>query len=169
MATVRETVGASDANSYVTVGEATTYFGERLNAGAWTTAGTTSPEQQGPALIMAARRLEQARWQGRKADEAQALAWPRTGTHDPDGILYDSDTIPTPVKRAQMELALVLLNEGTTDWLADSGLEGFKGLKVGPLAMETKPRSAGTLPANVSREVAHVLASSGATVRMERG
>lgn len=165
--TIVATVGASDANSYVDVDTASDYFDGRLNAAEWTTAGNTSPETQSTALAMAARRLDQELFVGRKYDDDQALEWPRTGARDPNGRLFGTDEIPPRVKRAQMELALALLRD--TDLLEDTGLEAFRNLKVGPLALETKPSSAGSLPANVMREIAPYLIAGGAAVRMERG
>lgn len=150
-ATITATVGGSTSNSYVTLVEADAHFDARLDATDWS--GATD-DTKNRALIQATQRLDQQRFKGRREDEDQALAFPRVGTFDRDGYAYDSDTIPTPVKRAQMELALAMLG---TDLLADTGLEGFKRAKVGPLDVETRYRPAGTLPAHVRREIAHLV------------
>ena len=160
--------GAATANSYVTVVEATAFFDGRLDSAEWTTAGTTSPETQTTALAMAARRLNQELWAGTIADEDQSLEWPRTGAYDRNGYAYASDAIPQPVKNAQMELALVLLKG--TDSLDDTGLEGFERLKVGPLEMVMRQRTAGQLQANVRREIAFLLTTPSAYgFHVERG
>ena len=154
------TVGGASANSYVTDAEATAYFIGRLNAEAWDVA--LDPEA---ALLSAARRLDQESYRGTSAEAAQALAWPRSGVTDEDGRTVASDAIPDRVKRAQMELALAMLGD---DLLADTGLEGFESVKVGPLDVTPRHRTAGALPANVRRELAPFLAGSTIEFRMER-
>lgn len=163
MATIDATAGGSSSNSYVTQAEADTHFDGRLDED-FTWAGAAFPVE---ALITAARRLDQETWKGIATDSDQALAWPRYGVKDKDGRQIANDAIPTAVKRAQMELAWALLSDD--DFFSDTGLEGFKSLKVGPLEMETRMRPAGNLPANVRREIDHLLANSGANISMERG
>jgi len=154
-AAIDATVGGASANSYVLLATATTFFDETLNVSDWTGATT---DEQNRALISAARRLDQVAWAGQKADEDQALAWPRIQTYDVDGLPYDSDVIPTAIQRAQMKLALAML---AGDLLADTGLEGFINLKVGPLDVTPRLRNAGDLPADVLREIRHVLETAG--------
>lgn len=156
--TIVTTVGASTANSYLSVADATTYFNKRLGSSEWTTAGTTSPETQTTALAMAALWMEQETWAGRIADSDQALAWPRIGTVDKDGYSIDATTIPQVIKDAQCECALALLKDN--DLLDDTGLEGFKSLEVGSLALETRVRSAGSIPAYVRKRLSHLLANA---------
>jgi hypothetical protein len=165
-ATIITTVAGATSNSYVTLAEAETYFAERLNVSNWDDAA--SDDIKNRALISAARRLDQEGWAGLKYDADQALAWPRTGTYDRDGVLYASDAIPEPVTTAQLNLALAMLGG---DLLADSGLEGFINLKVGPI--DVTPRlgaAAGGLPADVAREIAHLLDTpAAANFRIARG
>ena len=149
-------------NTYGTEAEANAYFLQRVNAEDWDTA--IDPEA---ALVSAARRLDQESFQGVRTDSTQAMAWPRTGATDEDGYAIASDAYPAALKRAQFELALALLSD---DMLAETGLEGFESVKVGPL--DVTPRhghKAGRLPANVRREIAHLLRAGEGSVRLIRG
>ena len=163
-ASIDATVGGASANSYVTVAEATSYFEGRLNASEWSGA---SDDEQIRALIMAARRIDQEVYVGRSYDDDQAMQWPRTGVYDPNDRIYGTDEVPERVKRGQLELALALLQ--TTDLLEDTGLEGFESVQVGSLDVEPRHTSAGSLPANVLRELSPFLMAGAAGVRLQRG
>lgn len=166
MPTIDATVGGASANSYITRAAATTYFDERLNSGAWTSA---SNENKDRALIQATRRLDQEDWQGVKVASGQALDWPRYWATDEDGEEYDSAAIPQPIKDATCELALRFLNDGTTDTLADTGLEEFAAAKIGPMEVErNRAFKAGQLPENVLRLLRHVIRSATASRRVSR-
>src|SRR5690242_12165350 len=123
-ASLTTTVGGASSNSYVTAVEAQAYLDARPNVAAWDDANADTRIR---ALITAARRLNDETFAGDPVftDPRQALAWPRYGAVDRDGITLDSDEIPQIVKDAQVELALSYLNAGTDDFLADSGLEAF--------------------------------------------
>lgn len=170
MPTLTTTVGGASSNSYISVADATTYFDERLHpqTSLWTSASTDDKER---ALITATRRLDDEDWQGIRTTTAQALDWPRYWANDEDGEEYDEDSIPTIVQHATCELALRLLidNAASQDTLADTGLEEFKSAKAGPLNMERNPTfSAGQLPQQVKRMLAHVIRTARGSVRMER-
>lgn len=133
MPTVVATAGATNANSYATVAEGTTYFDERLQTDNWTDA-----DNQARALIMATRRIDTLRFEGEKAASGQALKWPRISVFDDNGDEYASDSIPTLVKHATFEEALRILNDNASskDTFAVTGLAQFKRAKVGPLEVE---------------------------------
>jgi hypothetical protein len=131
-------------NSWVTLEEADAYFATLLNTGAWTEAGEESPPLQEPALITAHGRLSQETF-------SKAI---------------DADDPPENLKRAQMKLALAMLDD---DMLADTGLEGFESLKVGPISMVLRSRVAGALPADVRRELGGLLMGSPYQFRILRG
>jgi len=166
-ASIDATIGGPSSNSYVTVAEADAYFDGRLDAADWTAA---SADEKIRALITATLRLEQETYEGAKyrSDPAdQRLAWPRAGATDQNGWAYDTDIIPEPVQRAQMELALAMLG---SDLLSDTGLEGFEQVHVGPLSITPRQaHEAGDLPRNVRRHIAHVLLSSAGAVHVMRG
>jgi hypothetical protein len=148
------TVGASNANSFVTPEEMTAYCDGRLNAGIWTEA-----EEQLPALVEATRDLTVLQWLGERASATQALAWPRAYCPDPDlegtvdglvvdlvvrrwPVVFPADIIPERVRVATCELALQYLKAGGTDLAVVSADDGVKRKKVGPL--ETEWRDAHT-------------------------
>src|SRR5262249_16056974 len=131
------TIGATDANSFVTMAEAENYHNARLNSAAWTDANA---DDKARALLMAANRLQLENWLGNRGTTTQRLAWPRlaVGKIDPVSVgfgyggnwgyggnyayfteVYQSNEIPQPVKDAQCELALAYL-EGFDDGAEDA-------------------------------------------------
>jgi len=103
--TVVDTVGAADANSYLSVVDATAILDERLGASAWTDA---APDDKARALIMATRDIDSLRINGQPYTSTQALQFPNSVQSEP------SDEIPVDVQRACAEQALWLLqNSGT--------------------------------------------------------
>lgn len=123
------TVGAANANSYVTLADAETYLEGRLNISAWTAATTDTKNR---ALVEAQRTISPLPWAGSRTTDTQALAWPRQYVANPDAplplqnvarenllptyiVYYDDDVVPQRVKDAQVELALEFLKAGTTD------------------------------------------------------
>jgi len=63
-------------DEYISVSDATTYFGstKHLYADAWSDATT---DEKTAALNMAQQKIESIRWKGRKYSEDQDLQWPR--------------------------------------------------------------------------------------------
>lgn len=163
------TVGSASANSYVTLAELATYAGDRLDVADYTAATDAERTQ---ALLQACRRIEQIAddgsgvgFKGLPVTSTQALAFPRSGIYDRNGNYIEPTVIPVYVKRAQMELAIFMLSE---DLLADSGLEGFDHVQVGPLNVTPSSRIAGELPENVRRELQPVLYGTRGTIRLVR-
>lgn len=128
--TLDATVGGATSNTYATLAEAESYFEARLHVSSWTAAATAT---KNAALAMATKALDRSVvWEGIKADEVQALQWPREYVEDPDtGEDFDSTAIPTRIKDAQCELALSLISEDRT---LDS--DGFKRIKAGSVEAE---------------------------------
>lgn len=91
------TVGGASANTYVDESEADAYF-ETFHwfAATWAGFGSTEKAQR---LIEAARAIDSLDFVAEKADEDQALEFPRS-TQD------DTAEIPPEVRKAQMEAAL---------------------------------------------------------------
>jgi len=83
-------------NSYATVAEADTYFGDRLGADAWSGASQIDKPK---ALITATSVIDMEDYLGDKVDPDQALEFPRVG-YDP---------VPTDIIVATYELALHFL------------------------------------------------------------
>lgn len=161
------TIGAANANSYVTLVEAETYFDNRPDATSWP---DTDEDEQLRVLLRAAKRLNQLNWLGARAASTQALAWPRIGvakrdTADiyavggysgwsyPYGVIgeqYLSTEIPQQVKDAQCEFAFEILN-GFNDG-AEAEVKSFSDDKMS--VTFDQPRLAGELPAEVTRLLA---------------
>jgi hypothetical protein len=137
-------------NSFVSVDDADTFFTTHLKADAW-----DSVDDKGAALVTAYQRLDAEAW---KPD----LAF----TDADGGLVVDADEVPVRVLRAQMKLALAMSEQ---DMLADTGLEGFASVKVGPLDVTPRLRAAGQLPEDVRREIAPFLAGGSGSFRMVRG
>lgn len=164
MATLDPTIGGPGANTYLTIQDADQLADARPGADDWADASTAVKTR---ALIQAAYRLNDIEWTGRRATEAQALAWPRVGVRDRDGYAVPPDAVPDVVKRAQFELALTML-DGVP--LADTGLEGFESVQVGPIGVTPRhTQRAGALPEIVARAIRPLVAGGGtATIRLVR-
>ena len=112
--------GLSNANSYASVAEGDAYFEGHLYATAWTGASAGS---KAAALVMATRLVDsQYQFNGVRANEGQALQWPRERCPDPDRNLVTSslqspvlssfvpnDEVPAGVASAVCEMARELL------------------------------------------------------------
>jgi hypothetical protein len=157
--TLDATAKGADANSYVTVAEATSYFEGRLDpADTWANAvsGATTEEV---ALVMATARLELESFYGIPTTTTQRLKWPRIGTYDSKGDYNDSDLVPRCVKEATYELALALLQDETM--LDDTtGLQAFSRISAGSLSVDFRSRAADSgLPKIVRQLLAPVRTS----------
>lgn len=157
--TIVATAGSSTANSYITLDEADDYVEAMISStdvGQWTT-GTDDLRNR--ALAAAAQRLDRERFLGARADDSQALQWPRTGVRKPDTYVntyatgfpfrisedyFADDEIPDQIKHAQIELAVYLKNN--TDGISLSGLNDYKRVKIGSL--DITPDKAGAIGAD---------------------
>lgn len=145
-------------NSYVTVAEADSYFADRLNATAWTSADATL---KGQSLVTAAILLNEQRWIGTAVSEDQPLAFPRSGEYfDPrvGASVYLSAGIPSRVTNANFELALHLLQNDAL--LEDTG--GVSSLVVGPIQL-TSLQKANRIPKTVKTLITPLLINSGSS------
>ena len=156
--TVVATPGAADANAYVTEAEAAAYFASRLGGSAWDDLAEDA-QDKARALITATQRLDLERFPGARANSTQLLAWPRYGVVV-DGATLSGTTIPALVKAMCCEEALALLQNPEKS--ADTGLEGFASLDLGPLSLVTHPAaSAGALAAPTRRLLARLGGGTG--------
>lgn len=141
--TIIATAGASNANSFVTPAEMTTYCEGRLNAGIWEMLAT-----QLPALVEASRDLSNLYWKGSTVSATQALAWPRAYVQDPDApyddeaitlddiVYFPENQVPQRVKDATCELALQYLKAGTTDLAMPDPTDGIAAKQVDVISVE---------------------------------
>lgn len=143
MATIIVETGAivANANSYVTVAEADTYWSDR-NDTVWS---DLEPAAKQAALIIAAQYLEwNYEWKGSRISSNQNLVWPR---YLPDGLDEDeryiaNNVVPPRVKSAQIELAYVQAVTGDLQPNVDSGGLPTE-VKLGPLSVKyaTQPQT----------------------------
>jgi len=146
--TIHHTVGASNANSYLSLTDAQDLIDglvEDDDVTAWASATT---DQKNRALYTAAVRVDSERFLGAKATDTQGMQWPREGVLKPDtynrsisGFPYTLTAdyftvteIPDQVKEAQVILAVYLNNNKAG--LGLSGLEDYRRVGVGGIAVE---------------------------------
>lgn len=121
-------VGASDADSYVTLFEYEAYA-EKLG---WALSGVAATDEA--SLRRAAQILDREyHWRGIRDLEDQALAWPRENVGYVDGWLVDDYIIPQDIKDAQCELAY-LIQEGLDPVATITGV--VKSAGAGPARVE---------------------------------
>jgi hypothetical protein len=91
---VEDGTGLTTANSYVSEAEADAYF-EIVPAYSDVWAAYTATEKEN--LLRMATRVLDARtsWEGHKQVDESALRWPRKHVRDRDGLLVDSDLVPS--------------------------------------------------------------------------
>lgn len=122
---IKETgAGLTDANAYANTADGDAYHDGHLYATPWTAATLANKEA---ALVMATRLIDgQFQFDGVKANEAQALQWPREDCHDPDGDdELPSDAVPKAVIEATCEMARELLVVDRTAAPAGEGLKYY--------------------------------------------
>lgn len=159
MPTLVPTAGAANANTYVSLDEATAYFESRVPLDPpWDPSG----ELSAAALIMATRVLDSmsvARrrlvldgrggpsgrpyyitsraWTGEIATQEQSLAWPRSGMYDRLGRVLSDSVIPAELKDAQSELAgQLLISDTTLD--NDVIVQGIKEIRAASVQLKFK-------------------------------
>ena len=101
---VESGLGLADAESYISVADATTRQAA-LGQTNWATLSNAEMEQ---ALRRATQYMLQAyrgRWQGTRINSTQALDWPRYDVMI-DGYYQDSDEVPATIANACSDLAL---------------------------------------------------------------
>ena len=157
--TITATAGSASANSYITLSDANFIvdgFVEDDDVTAW---GSATDDQKHRALFTAAQRIDRERFLGARADDTQAMQWPRTGVRKPDTYVntyatgfpfrisedYFTDSeIPEQVRKAQVVLAVYLHNN--KDGIGLSGLEDYKHLQIGSIVVT--PAKTGSIGAD---------------------
>ena len=142
-----ETGTASEtSNSYATVAEADSYLLHHLSGGTWASKTT---EQKETYLIQAARIIDYgATYKGHKKERLQGMQWPRYAVEMRDPYPYrffDDTIIPPEIKRAQLEVAALLLIGG--DRTADQDSDGIASVALGKGALAV------TFDANTARSL----------------
>ena len=101
------TVGAADANSYVTVAEFNTYVEKLLNSDNLPKSSQTTLIKK--LLLAATEVIDAETFDGYRTDiSVQNLEFPRIGLVDRAGYSIDENTIPQELKDAVCEMAIFL-------------------------------------------------------------
>ncbi len=131
-ATINATIKNANANSYVTLTEANSYFETVPDSSTWT---NKTDDQKNRALISATRWIDSFVYYGDRCDDGQALKFPRNN-YQVDGVELSCDLIPQNIKYAQYELARALAND-TDAITGTTGKEGnISEAKLGDLAVK---------------------------------
>ena len=117
-------------NSYISVEDASSYFGERLFADTWTNAVA---DDKAKALIMASKKIDRQTLRGKKADADQVMEFPRAmysyepTQYDYGPGWYIQSAVPQEVLDATCEEALALLAYGSSKriMLQNQGVRSF--------------------------------------------
>jgi hypothetical protein len=165
---------------YSTPDEITAYHDTRRTRDEWR--AIASPTQ-GLLSIEATRYIDdrwRGKWKGRRFDQDQLLAWPRSGVYDEDGYLVDHTIKPQRVKDAAALIALEVsrLPAGTLD--LEPSVRGLdsqdierRSVQIGPLRRDVTYRSSSTRTAPIFPEVERLLSGyldiSTGSVRLIRG
>lgn len=138
---IDSTVGGASANAYDTVAYITTYSEGTVWASNW--AAKTADEKAALA-VRATRALDTLSFEGDRADDDQALQFPRVNVTLPNGNGLDSATIPAQIKQAWAHVACWLssIAAGTDPFSVDPTAK-YVSKQVGPLATTYVP-SVGT-------------------------
>jgi hypothetical protein len=133
---VEDGAGKADAESFISVADATGYHAARGNS-AWAALASDAVREQ---LLRKATEYMQTtyrqQWQGARAYSTQALDWPRIGVCV-DSFAVESSAVPVEVQRACAELAL---KASSASLLADQS-QGVKNKTVGPISITYDERS----------------------------
>ena len=139
-ATINATIKDANANSYVTLTEANSYFETVPDSSTWT---NKTDDQKNRALISATRWIDSFVFYGDRCDDGQSLKFPRNN-YQVDGVELACSTIPLNIKYAQYELARALAND-TDAITGTTGKDGnFKEVKLGDIQVKYNTDSQGT-------------------------
>lgn len=136
---VEDGTGKTNAESYLSVTDCDTYHTNHGDSSDWSGATTAEKEE---ALRMATQYIDieyGPRWKGYRANDDQALAWPRYDVTDNDGYAVDSDDIPARLEDATAEAALRHITEtnGLIPDISEPGTIKEYSVKAGPVAKKT--------------------------------
>lgn len=126
---VEDGTGKADAEAYISVADADTYFAARGNA-AWAALLTDAKEAALRLGFDYMGAVYGQRWKGCRVSATQAGDWPRDGVCV-NGYEVPDDEVPLAVARANAELA-VRASAGSL--LEDQGAQ-VKSEQVGPIAV----------------------------------
>lgn len=112
------TLGATNANSYLSVARATELLGD-LPASAGVTAWLAlTPTEKQQTLVAATMAINHLQWKGRPANEEQSLAWPRIIAAD--YFYVNEDQLPIDFEVGVAYMAAFLGDNGGYTGIADA-------------------------------------------------
>ena len=139
-ATINATIKDANANSYVTLTEANTYFETVPDSSTW---DNKTDDQKKRSLISATRWIDSFVFYGDRCDDGQALKFPRNN-YQVDGVELACSTIPVNIKYAQYELARALANDSEA-MTGNVGTDGnIEEVKLGDIQVKYNIQSQGT-------------------------
>ena len=166
--------GKANANSYATAVDGDAYHDGHLYPAAWTAA---TADRKDAALVMATRLIDaEYQFNGTKANDGQALQWPRYLCPDADcarlwgGTAYvSSDQVPKAVVDAVCEMARELLIVDRTAAPAGEGLKYLNdgGTQTGYDKSDTRPVISPVAQAMLAK-LGALIKSRGGAVRLVR-
>lgn len=125
--------GKADAESFVSLPDAETYFTNHVAPAKWSAA---TDAQKEAALRYATAWVDLGfDWSGSVVSTTQALSWPREGVADRDGREIASSVVPQSVQDATCEVAAAHLSKAVNEVLARGGK--ISRLKIGPVELDT--------------------------------
>lgn len=116
-------------NSYVTLAETDTYHDDSIHG--YETWEDTDDDDKTRALLTAFRVIERQDYKGTPTGSQK---WPRSGLTDEDDNPISDASVPEFVERAQMELALELIENPSVQTDSDTR-DNTKRLKAGTVAI----------------------------------
>ena len=144
------TVGAADANSYITLAEAKAYCEANLYAAEW---DAMTDVQKNAAIVMATRLLDADKWlwSGTATSSSQALCWPRVGMISRNGYSVPDNMIPRELKDATAEFARQLV---VSDRQQDNDpvRQGIASVRAGTVSISFHGASGGTGVMSIPKE-----------------
>jgi len=170
---VEDGSGKSDAEAYVSVDFADTYFTNRQGSTAWNDSAVTTSDKEA-AIRNATAYLDRrynGNWIGRRVYKEQALAFPRTDIIDIDGFAVGNDDVPKNLEHACCEAAVLALSEDLLPDLTNTGIISEESVSVGSVASTTKYEG-GKSQIKTYRKVTTLLRGmlrNQGTIVMERG
>ena len=139
-ATIDATIKGANANSYVTLTEANSYFETVPDSSTWT---NKTDDQKNRSLIESTRWIDTLVYYGDRCDSGQALKFPRNN-YQVDGVELACSAIPQNIKYAQFELARALAND-TGAITGTTGKDGnFSEVKLGDIEVKYNTDSQGS-------------------------
>lgn len=166
---VEDGTGLVNAESFISVADATKYHSDRGNA-AWAALATDTLREQ--ALRRATDYMQQVyrlRWRGYRKTLAQAIEWPRLAVRRADFDVFPAyvanDIVPVEVANACAEFAL----RAASAALAPDLTRAKSGVVIGPLRVDYDPASPeATRYRAIDGILLPYLCDTGASVRLVR-